>query len=338
MAAPETRSPPDHPDDGSDPTLSTRLRGPVARRWAIGLALMAVLTLAASTPASLRFLAYWGVRAIEGVRPGAEAVGYFDADGLRLRYLDQGSGEAVVLVHGFGSSIEQNWLRPGVVGRLAEAGYRVLALDVRGHGGSDKPHDPGRYGEQQFADVVRLMDHAGVGRAHLVGYSRGAMLAHHVLDRFPERFITVTLGGYGTRGDGSGPIEALPRDLVADSLEAGSLGPIIRTLTPATERPSSRLVAIANGVISATNDMHALAAAFRSDPPPVPPARIRATSVPTLLLVGELDPFREDAAAMAALMTDARMQVVPGAGHRDAPAAAAFGETLVAFLRANGDG
>ena len=318
--------------------MSARVRGPAIRRWALGLAILVVVALAASTPTSLRFLAYWGVRAVEGVRPGAEAVGYFDADGLRLRYLDEGSGAAVVLVHGFGSSIEHNWVRPGIVGRLTEAGYRVLALDVRGHGGSEKPHDPGRYGQESVADIVRLMDQAGVERAHLVGYSRGAMLAHHARDRFPERFITVTLGGYGSRGDGSGLIEALPRDMVADSLAAGSLGPIVRALTPPAEPPSSRLVAVANGVISATTDMQALAAAFRSDPPPIPPARLRANPVPTLLLVGELDPFREDAEAMAALMTGARAHVVPGAAHTDAPAAADFGHALVAFLRAHESG
>ena len=292
-----------------------------------------VFVAVATTPASLRFLTYWGVRAVEGVRSGAEAVGYFDADGVRLRYLDEGAGEPVVLVHGFASSIEHNWVRPGIVERLTEAGYRVLALDVRGHGGSEKPHDAGRYGEESFVDIVRLMDEAGLDRAHLVGYSRGAMLAHHAMDRFPERFNTVTLGGYGTRGDGNGPIEALPRDVVADSLEAGSLGPIIRTLTPSGEPPPSRLVAVANGMVSATNDMRALAAAFRSDPPPIPPARLRASSLPTLLLVGELDPFREEAEALEGLMPRARLHVVPGAAHRDAPAAADFGEALVAFLR-----
>ncbi len=317
--------------------MSTRVRGPAIRRWVLAFAVLVLVALA-STPPSLRFLAYWGVRAAEAVRPGAEAVRHFDADGLRLRYLDEGSGEAVVLVHGFGSSIEHNWVRPGIVARLTEAGYRVLALDVRGHGGSEKPHDPGRYGGEEVVDVLRLMDQAGVERAHLVGYSRGAMLAHHALDRFPERFITVTLGGYGSRGDGSGPIEALPRDVVADSLEAGSLGPIIRALTPPGEQPSSRLVALANGVISATNDMRALAAAFRADPAPIPPARLRANPLPTLVLVGELDPFLEDADAMAALMTGARLHVVPGAGHRDAPGAADFGEALVAFLRAHDGG
>jgi pimeloyl-ACP methyl ester carboxylesterase len=318
--------------------MSARVPRRARRRWALGLTVLVVVLLAASTPASLRFLAYWGARAVEGVRPEAEAVRRFDVDGLRLRYLDEGSGTAVVLVHGFGSSIEHNWVRPGIVERLTEAGYRVLALDVRGHGGSEKPHDPTRYGEAEVLDILRLLDHVGVERAHLVGYSRGAMLAHHALDRFPERFITVTLGGYGSRGDGSGPIEALPRDLVADSLEAGSLGPIIRALTPPGEPPSSRLVAVANGVISATNDMHALAAAFRAEPRPIPPARLRANPRPTLVLVGELDPFLEDAAAMAKLMAGARLQVVPGAAHRDAPGTPDFAEALVGFLRAHDGG
>src|SRR5262245_53478555 len=99
---------------------------------------------------------------------------FFMSDGVRIRYLDQGRGEAVVLVHGFAGSLE-TWVQSGLMSSLA-ADRRVIALDLRGHGKSDKPHDAARYGRAMGLDVIRLMDHLGLSQAHMVGYSQGARL------------------------------------------------------------------------------------------------------------------------------------------------------------------
>src|SRR3712207_504342 len=98
---------------------------------------------------------------------------FFDSNGMRIRYVEQGSGPPVVLIHGFSGSLDTGWVETGVLPKLA-ADYRVIALDCRGHGQSDKPHDPKSYGRQMSEDVVRLLDHLNISRAHIVGHSMGA--------------------------------------------------------------------------------------------------------------------------------------------------------------------
>ncbi len=120
---------------------------------------------------------------------------FFDSDGVRIRYVEQGSGEPIVPVHGFARNIER-WVETGVIKNLAKD-HRVIALDCRGHGKSDKPHDPKQYGPEMGKDVVRLLDHLGIPKAHIVGYSMGGAITAHLLTMNPERFLTATLGGPG---------------------------------------------------------------------------------------------------------------------------------------------
>ena len=115
----------------------------------------------------------------------------FDSDGVRVAYFDEGQGEAVVLLHGFATSSEEMWTRmPLATTQFVSAlkGYRVLAVDFRGHGKSDKPHDPKMYGKELAEDVVRLLDHLKIKKAHVVGYSMGAVVAENVraVDRASE--------------------------------------------------------------------------------------------------------------------------------------------------------
>src|SRR5918999_4962799 len=123
---------------------------------------------------------------------------FFDSNGVRIRYVDQGSGPPVVLLHGFSGSLDSGWVETGVLPTLA-ADYRVIAFDCRGHGQSDKPHDPKSYGLQMGQDVVRLLDHLHIARAHIVGYSLGAIITAKLLTTNPDRFLTATLGGAAGR-------------------------------------------------------------------------------------------------------------------------------------------
>ena len=122
---------------------------------------------------------------------------HFDSDGVKIRYFSDGQGDALVLIHGFSGSADTAWIRPGVFDALADSGFRVIALDNRGHGGSDKPHEPDAYGVNMAEDVRRLLDHLDLERAHVVGYSMGAKIANTFRSRHPQRVITLTLGGYG---------------------------------------------------------------------------------------------------------------------------------------------
>ena len=289
---------------------------------------------AATTPAGLRTLAYWGARAAAKLQSRELDSRTFVSDGVLLRYVVEGSGEPVILVHGFASSVEHNWLRTGVIEALVQAGYQVVAYDARGHGRSEKPHDPARYGAEDVRDIIRLVDHLDLRQVHLVGYSRGAMLAHHARQLYPERIRSVTLGGYGSVGDGSGPIESLPAKTVADSLERGRIGPLVQALVPENAgMPSARELALGEGVLRGTNDMRALAATFRAQPlPPISIASFREVPVATLIIVGEHDPMRRQAELMAEAVDGLELQVIPGADHLGAPGTDEFRAHLIQFL------
>ena len=122
---------------------------------------------------------------------------FFDSGGVRIRYVDRGAGPPVVLVHGFTASIETSWIDTGVLPDLVRD-HRVVAMDLRGHGKSDKPRDPRAYDELGM-DVVRLLDHLGIERAHVVGYSLGGIVVAKLLTTHAERFLTAVIGGAAYR-------------------------------------------------------------------------------------------------------------------------------------------
>jgi pimeloyl-ACP methyl ester carboxylesterase len=127
----------------------------------------------------------------------------FEASGVKVHYLVQGKGEPVVLIHGLYSSADINWQKPGIMAALAKD-HQVIALDMPGHGASDKPEKDEAYGQQMADDVVLLLDHLKVKKAHVVGYSMGGIVALKVIADHPERVISGTLGGMGWLKDGSG--------------------------------------------------------------------------------------------------------------------------------------
>jgi pimeloyl-ACP methyl ester carboxylesterase len=131
--------------------------------------------------------------AAAGEKPEAQT---FDSDGVRIGYAVQGRGEPVVLIHGWLSSAGINWALPGTSDLLARD-FMVIALDVRGHGLSDKPASEDAYGPQLVEDVARLLDHLKIKKAHIVGYSMGGIIAGNFIARHPDRVLSGTLGGMG---------------------------------------------------------------------------------------------------------------------------------------------
>jgi pimeloyl-ACP methyl ester carboxylesterase len=165
------------------------------------------------------------------------------------------------------------------------------------------------------------------------------MLSHHARQRYPERFRSVTLGGHGSVGDGTGPIESLNASTAADSLELGRLGPLVRALVPDEQgAPSARAVAIGEGMLRGTNDMRAIAAAFRAPLPLIPIASFRDIQVPTLLLIGKHDSMRQQAERMAEAVDNLELRIIPGANHLGAPATEEFRAHLIRFLHRHGSG
>ena len=253
----------------------------------------------------------------------------FDSAGVRIHYLDEGTGEPVLLIHGYTMTAARQWGDPGIIKGLSDH-YRVIALDVRGHGQSDKPHDPKAYGIEMAEDAMRLLDHLKIRKAHIVGYSMGSFLTVELLRIHPDRFITATLGAAGPKfGDSS------VLNQIADSLEQGNgIGPLVTALTPPGQQPPPpEQVAAISKMILASNDPLALAAVSRSLYGLVPSdAKIRVNKVPALALVGDADPLKASIDALDGVMPHLRIVVIPGATHPTAPSNPLFLSTLRAFL------
>ncbi len=128
---------------------------------------------------------------------------YFSAKGVKIHYLLQGTGEPVVLIHGWYSSAKMNWQWPGTIAALAKY-HQVIALDLPGYGQSDKPHGEEAYGLQWVEDVILLLDHLNIQKAHIVGYSMGGMVTLKLIAEHPDRVLSGTLGGMGWMPEGGG--------------------------------------------------------------------------------------------------------------------------------------
>jgi pimeloyl-ACP methyl ester carboxylesterase len=243
----------------------------------------------------------------------------FDSDGVRIAYVDEGEGEPILLIHGFASNIAANWIDPGWVKTLTQAGRRVIAYDNRGHGRSDKFYDPALYGAPAMAeDARRLLDHLGVARTDVLGYSMGARIAAFLTFAHPERVRSVIFGGLGihmVRGMvGSGPL--------AHALEA----PRVEDVTNATAR-SFRVFAE-----QTKSDLKALAACMRGPREKVPAERLGEIAVPALVAVGSKDVIGGSGAALAELIPGAQFLEITGRDHMRAVGDAAFKQGVLDFL------
>lgn len=258
----------------------------------------------------------------------------FDSAGVPIRFIEDGSGEAVVLVHGYTSNAESEWVRSGFFAALAER-FRAVALDARGHGGSGKPHDPAAYGPEMGFDIVRLMDHLGIGRAHVVGYSMGSHIVAQLLIARPERFLSATLGGAVGR---LGWTEADGRrvDVEAAEMDDGSLRSQTIRLWPRDQPPpTEEQIRERSAQLLAGKDPRALAAVRRSNPAQVIALeQLAATTVPVLGVVGGNDPYLRDFERLRAAMPALRLTVVEGASHDQAPKRPEFARAVLDFLRA----
>src|SRR5262245_36425299 len=190
----------------------------------------------------------------------------FDSNGVKIAYIDEGKGEAVVLLHGFGGSAPEMWTKlPFATTQFLPSlkGYRALAIDHRGHGRSDKPHDPKKYGAEMAEDVVRLLDHLKVKKAHVVGYSMGAAVAGKLLVTHPDRLLSVTFGGAGPQYQTSKELEAVV-EATAASLEQGKgVGPLLVALAPDGEKLAPEDAAAFSALFLGKKDQKALAAVLR---------------------------------------------------------------------------
>jgi pimeloyl-ACP methyl ester carboxylesterase len=247
--------------------------------------------------------------------------GVFRSDDAEIAYLDAGEGARapIVLVHGFASTKEANWVAPGWIDTLTRAGRRAIALDNRGHGESTKFYDPARYHSAVMAaDVRTLMDHLGLARADLMGYSMGARIAAFLALAHPDRVRGLILGGLGIRlVEGVG----LPES-IAEALEAPSI-------TQVTDPQGYAFRAFAQQTRS---DLKALAACIRGSRQTLSREEMGRITAPTLIGVGTRDPIAGSAQELAALMPNAVALDIPGRDHMLAVGDKVFKAGVLAFL------
>lgn len=244
----------------------------------------------------------------------------FDSDGVEIAYTDEGSGDPILLIHGFASNARTNWGDTGWVRFLTREGFRVISIDNRGHGASGKLYDPEAYGAPLMAeDARRLLDHLGIQRADVMGYSMGARITAFLAMSHPARVRSAIFAGLGinmVRGlAGTGPI--------AHALEAASIddvtNPTARTFRAFAEQTRS--------------DLKALAACIRGSRDPITPDGLGQLRMPVLVAVGTTDVIGGSPQELAALIPGAEALEITGRDHMRAVGDRTYKEGVAAFLK-----
>jgi pimeloyl-ACP methyl ester carboxylesterase len=246
----------------------------------------------------------------------------FDSDGVRLHYELAGpdDGPPIVLVHGYCSDYELNWVGSRWQETLTRDGRLVLGLDCRGHGRSEKPHDPAAYDRRTMAaDVVRLLDHLDIADAECLGYSMGARIALDAVIDHSDRIARAILGGLGRWGS-SDHSERIARRMRGDE-----------SVDDVTAEMFYRFAAA-----RPINDLEALACCILGPQRALTGAELASISVPVAIMVGERDPIARGAPELAAQIPGALFVTISGRDHMNAVPARQFKDAALEFLADRG--
>jgi pimeloyl-ACP methyl ester carboxylesterase len=228
----------------------------------------------------------------------------FHNGAVEIAYLDEGEGDPIVLVHGFASSKNVNWVYPTWVSDLKKDGNpgRIDPVDNRGHGDSDKLYDSADYEIAIMAsDVIALLDHLGIERADIMGYSLGSRMTAILAREQPRRLRSAILGGIGIGLiEGGGPGENVAIALEAPSLEDVT-DPVGRTFRAFADQTRS--------------DRRALAACLRGSRRLMTSEEAAGIGVPVLIAVGTKDEIAGSAAALGNIIPGAEVLDIPNRDH-----------------------
>jgi pimeloyl-ACP methyl ester carboxylesterase len=251
------------------------------------------------------------------------------SDGVKIHYIVQGQGSPVVLIHGFGATADWNWFSNGIAEALAKK-HRVIAIDCRGHGRSDRPYEPEKYGDRLWKDVIELMDHLGIQRAHVHGYSMGGTITAELLARHPERFITASFGGSGISEVDPEWVAKVPKD---------KQGPDPQQAEAIKKQRQNRAAQfkLAGNPLPDAKALLALRKTFFSAKPT--PIDLTKIQIPVLAINGEFDSPNAKTARMQRELKNFKSVVLPGKSHLTAIQAGyippLYIQSLVKFIDSN---
>ena len=245
---------------------------------------------------------------------------HISSAGVDIAYVVAGAGDPILLIHGFASSVAVNWRSTGWIDTLTADGRQVVALDQRGHGASQKFHDPAAYRLELLAgDAVNLLDHLNIRGADVMGYSMGSRVATVLTLGNPDRVRSLVLGGMGsllTGGLGNEETIAAALDAPSGTVSANPVAETYRTFAERTR-----------------SDLRALAACMRAERQPIAASRLAEITAPVLVAVGTKDDRVGTAAGLAGLIPSARVLDIVGRDHMHATGDRQFKAGVVDFLR-----
>jgi pimeloyl-ACP methyl ester carboxylesterase len=246
----------------------------------------------------------------------------FNSDSVEIAYNDQGTGDPVLLIHGFASNARVNWVDTGWVKTLVDAGFRVITIDNRGHGESEKLYDPKFYEAAEMAeDARRLLDHLGVERCYVMGYSMGARISAFLAIMHPRRVRAAVFAGLASNmihGVGGGAE-------IAKGLEAASVNDIT-DLGAKAFRYFAELT---------RSDLKALAACIKSSRVKITEEMLAQIQVPVLVVAGEQDTVSGEVAPLVAAIPGARGLVLPNRNHMNAVGDKTYKREAIAFFKSH---
>ncbi|WP_208434221.1 alpha/beta fold hydrolase [Bartonella taylorii] len=249
----------------------------------------------------------------------AEDIRFFEYDALRFAYREEGQGTPILLIHGFGSSARVNWYSTGWFRTLTEAGYRVIALDNRGHGDSVKSYDPSFYTPQAMAsDAVRLLQHLELSKVHVMGYSMGARISAFMALLYPTHVHSVIFGGLGIgMVTGAGDWKPVAEALLAEDISTitNPRGLMFRKFADQTK-----------------SDRRALAACIITSKQELTASEVYKIKQPALVAVGSLDEIGGEAEPLAALLPYGEALLIPNRDHMFAVGDKVYKKGVIDFL------
>ena len=251
---------------------------------------------------------------------------------MQIRYVEQGAGTPVVMLHGYTGTADRHFIANGVFAQVAKE-HRAIAMDLRAHGKSGKPHDPKMYGDELAKDVVRLLDHLKIDRAHIVGYSLGAILAGRLVVTDPNRLLSVAFIGHHPQRT----ISAADKKFIDDSIAEMESDLPFRSLAVAVQPvgqplpPDAELRKLVAPLVAA-NDVKAFAAMWRGGAFLLTTdAALKAARFPMIEIIGTLDPAVSEVEPLKKAHPQIKTLVLEGATHGGEQSVLRRAETLTAL-------